>query len=66
MHPNIMPYFDKPYDPNYDSSDSESDVSKNELKHLNIYMKYVPGGSVRTLLDNYGGFHENVIKMYLV
>lgn len=62
----IMQYFDQAFEPSYDSSDSESDVAHSPLKHLNIYMKYVPGGSVKTLLDNYGGFHENVIKMYLV
>lgn len=48
-HPNIVHY--------YGSSQSET--------HLNILLEFVPGGSLRHLLDNFGALGDGVILSYL-
>eukprot|EP01028_Stygiella_incarcerata_P006944 TRINITY_DN2833_c0_g1_i1.p1 TRINITY_DN2833_c0_g1~~TRINITY_DN2833_c0_g1_i1.p1 ORF type:complete len:1467 (-),score=347.38 TRINITY_DN2833_c0_g1_i1:173-4573(-) len=32
---------------------------------LNIFMEYVPGGSISYLLEKFGGFEESVVRVYL-
>lgn len=32
---------------------------------LNIFLEYVPGGSVATLLRNYGAFEETLVKNFV-
>lgn len=32
---------------------------------VDIVMEYMPGGSLRGLLDKFGKFDENLIKVYL-
>lgn len=41
-------------------SDSSSDGV-----HLNIFLEYVPGGSVATLLKNYGAFEEALVRNFV-
>ena len=48
-HPNIVKY--------YGSSQSDT--------HLNILLEFVPGGSIRHLLDNFGALGDDVILSYL-
>ncbi|TFK76404.1 Pkinase-domain-containing protein [Pluteus cervinus] len=49
QHPNIVQYL-------YSSIDEE---------HLNIFLEYVPGGSVTALLRNYGAFEEPLVKNFV-
>jgi serine/threonine protein kinase len=35
-----------------------------EDDHLNIFLEYVPGGSVSALLRNYGAFEEPLVKNF--
>ncbi|KYQ93387.1 protein serine/threonine kinase [Tieghemostelium lacteum] len=32
--------------------------------HLNVFLEYIPGGSISSLLNRFGAFSENVIKVY--
>ncbi|KAF2078532.1 hypothetical protein CYY_000157 [Polysphondylium violaceum] len=32
--------------------------------HLNVFLEYIPGGSISSLLSKFGSFPENVIKVY--
>lgn len=48
QHPNIVEYFD----------------SSSDAQHLNIFLEYVPGGSVAALLRNYGAFEEPLVKTF--
>jgi mitogen-activated protein kinase kinase kinase len=41
------------------TSDSSSDGN-----HLNIFLEYVPGGSVAALLNNYGAFEEALVRNF--
>ncbi len=34
-------------------------------EYLNIFLEYVPGGSVATLLRNYGAFEETLVKNFV-
>lgn len=34
-------------------------------KYLNIFLEYVPGGSVVTLLRNYGAFEEALVRNWV-
>jgi mitogen-activated protein kinase kinase kinase len=34
-------------------------------EYLNIFLEYVPGGSVTSLLQNYGAFEETLVKTFL-
>ncbi|KAF8636498.1 hypothetical protein AX17_003313 [Amanita inopinata Kibby_2008] len=36
-----------------------------EDEHLNIFLEYVPGGSVTALLRNYGSFEEPLVKNFV-
>lgn len=36
-----------------------------DQEHLNIFLEYVPGGSVTTLLRNYGAFEEPLVKNFV-
>lgn len=36
-----------------------------DKEHLNIFLEYVPGGSVTTLLRNYGAFEEPLVKNFV-
>ncbi|KAJ3528972.1 hypothetical protein NMY22_g9190 [Coprinellus aureogranulatus] len=36
-----------------------------EDEHLNIFLEYVPGGSVATLLSNYGAFEETLVRNFV-
>ncbi|PFH54318.1 hypothetical protein AMATHDRAFT_44839 [Amanita thiersii Skay4041] len=36
-----------------------------EDEHLNIFLEYVPGGSVTALLRNYGAFEEPLVKNFV-
>jgi serine/threonine protein kinase len=58
-HPSINKFVEKSYEVRFEEK------QKGKFS-LNIFMKYVPGGSVKDLLDQYGSLHENIIKMYLV
>ncbi|GLB34919.1 putative ras-binding domain of Byr2 [Lyophyllum shimeji] len=49
QHPNIVQYL-------YSSLDDE---------YLNIFLEYVPGGSVTALLRNYGAFEEPLVKNFV-
>ncbi|KAF6765233.1 STE/STE11 protein kinase [Ephemerocybe angulata] len=49
QHENIVQYL-------YSSLDDE---------HLNIFLEYVPGGSVATLLSNYGAFEEQLVRNFV-
>eukprot|EP01133_Synstelium_polycarpum_P001107 gene1107-1263_t len=35
-----------------------------DATHLNVFLEYVPGGSISFLLSKFGPFSENVIKVY--
>ncbi|RKP23046.1 kinase-like domain-containing protein [Syncephalis pseudoplumigaleata] len=39
--------------------------SHRDEQHLNIFLEYVPGGSVASMLVNYGPFQEPLVKSYL-
>jgi mitogen-activated protein kinase kinase kinase len=39
--------------------------SNSEDNYLNIFLEYVPGGSVATLLSNYGVFEESLIRNFV-
>ncbi|KAF7904549.1 hypothetical protein EAF00_001883 [Botryotinia globosa] len=49
QHPNIVQYLGA----------SSSD------KHLNIFLEYVPGGSVQTMLNSYGALGEPLIRSFV-
>ncbi|TFK29968.1 Pkinase-domain-containing protein [Coprinopsis marcescibilis] len=49
QHENIVQYL-------YSSLDEE---------YLNIFLEYVPGGSVATLLQNYGAFEEGLVRNFV-
>ncbi|GAA5820272.1 hypothetical protein JCM11251_005553 [Rhodosporidiobolus azoricus] len=49
QHDNIVQYLDS-------STDSQ---------HLNIFLEYVPGGSVAALLQNYGAFEEALVSKFV-
>lgn len=36
-----------------------------ENEHLNIFLEYVPGGSVTSLLRNYGAFEEPLVRNWV-
>lgn len=36
-----------------------------DTHHLNIFLEYVPGGSVATLLRNYGAFEEPLSRNWV-
>ena len=36
-----------------------------EDDHLNIFLEYVPGGSVTSLLRNYGAFEEPLVRNWV-
>lgn len=39
--------------------------SSTDDKHLNIFLEYVPGGSVAALLQNYGAFEEALVSKFV-
>jgi mitogen-activated protein kinase kinase kinase len=39
--------------------------SSTDQSHLNIFLEYVPGGSVTALLNNYGAFEEALVKNFV-
>ncbi|ORX34363.1 hypothetical protein BD324DRAFT_635574 [Kockovaella imperatae] len=49
QHENIVQYLDSSADAN----------------HLNIFLEYVPGGSVAALLNNYGAFEEALVRNFV-
>ncbi|KAL8279988.1 hypothetical protein RQP46_007569 [Phenoliferia psychrophenolica] len=49
QHENIVQYLDSSSDPT----------------HLNIFLEYVPGGSVAALLSNYGAFEEALVSKFV-
>lgn len=48
QHPNIVQYLD----------------SYADGTHLNIFLEYVPGGSVAALLNNYGALQEGLVRKF--
>ncbi|KAM0745584.1 Pkinase-domain-containing protein [Meredithblackwellia eburnea MCA 4105] len=49
QHENIVQYLD----------------SSSDATHLNIFLEYVPGGSVAALLSNYGAFEEALVSKFV-
>src|SRR5690606_1719440 len=49
QHPNIVQYYD----------------STCEDNHLNIFLEYVPGGSVATMMKQYGPLQEPLIRKFV-
>ncbi|GAA5950294.1 hypothetical protein JCM21900_001105 [Sporobolomyces salmonicolor] len=49
QHDNIVQYLD----------------SSTDAQHLNIFLEYVPGGSVAALLSNYGAFEEALVSKFV-
>jgi mitogen-activated protein kinase kinase kinase len=49
QHENIVQYLDSSMDEAY----------------LNIFLEYVPGGSVAALLRNYGAFEESLVRTFV-
>jgi serine/threonine protein kinase len=43
---------------------SRADSSTDD-QYLNIFLEYVPGGSITALLRNYGSFEETLVKTFL-
>jgi len=39
--------------------------SSSDETHLNIFLEYVPGGSVAALLSNYGAFEEALVSKFV-
>lgn len=39
--------------------------SSTDEHNLNIFLEYVPGGSVTALLSNYGAFEEALVKVFV-
>lgn len=39
--------------------------SSSDGQHLNIFLEYVPGGSVAALLSNYGAFEEALVSKFV-
>ena len=39
--------------------------SERQGEYLNIFLEYVPGGCVSSILKNYGVFEEDLIKVYV-
>jgi mitogen-activated protein kinase kinase kinase len=39
--------------------------SSTDGQHLNIFLEYVPGGSVAALLSNYGAFEEALVSKFV-
>lgn len=39
--------------------------SSSDATHLNIFLEYVPGGSVAALLSNYGAFEEALVSKFV-
>nr|ODN98849.1 STE/STE11 protein kinase [Cryptococcus depauperatus CBS 7855] len=54
QHDNIVQYLGKSL--SYSSVDTS---------HLNIFLEYVPGGSVAALLNNYGAFEEALVRNFV-
>lgn len=48
-HPHIVQYFG----------------SNSDKTHLNIFLEYVPGGSVSTMLANYGTFEPSLVRSFV-
>jgi len=48
-HPNIVQYFG----------------SSTESSTLNIFLEYIPGGSIAKMLVDYGSFHENLVANFV-
>ncbi|KZF22538.1 Pkinase-domain-containing protein [Xylona heveae TC161] len=49
QHPNIVQYLG----------------SSSDEQHLNIFLEYVPGGSVAAMLNQYGALHEPLIRNFV-
>ncbi len=49
----------------YRSSNAQRADSSIEDDHLNIFLEYVPGGSVSALLRSYGAFEEPLVKNFV-
>lgn len=50
QHPNIVQYLG---------------CSSSETGHLNIFLEYVPGGSVQTMLNSYGALKEPLVRSFV-
>lgn len=46
-------------------ADGHPTDSSIDEEHLNIFLEYVPGGSVATLLSNYGAFEEQLVRTFV-
>ncbi len=56
----MFPFYFHYLHSNFNSSDSSSDD-----QYLNIFLEYVPGGSVSALLRNYGAFEETLCRHFV-
>ena len=51
--------------PNQSSLSSQIPDSSADDEYLNIFLEYVPGGSVAALLRNYGAFEETLVRNFV-
>lgn len=66
QHENIVQYLGE-IDMFLASVEQEADDVDSSIDgtHLNIFLEYVPGGSIAALLNNYGAFEEALVRNFV-